>query len=175
MMRILVRTRGFTLLEVLIAVLVFSLGLLGVAALMVLSVRTNHSAYLRTQASFLAQSMADRIRSNVGWTKDYNGDYDESTAGIGTCTSSTCSPSALVARDKQIWSQQLVDFLPNRSASINCVGTQLGAGVQRGTAPFNGLCTMVITWTEANLARDRDAGNGQDAPAQQKFAWVFQP
>ncbi len=64
------RNKGFTLLEVLIAVLIFSLGMLGSAGLMVLSVRTNHSAYLRTQASFLADSMVDRMRSNVGWTND---------------------------------------------------------------------------------------------------------
>ena len=49
-----VARRGFTLLEVLIALLVFSLGLLGLAGLMVVSVKTNQSAYLRTQASFLA-------------------------------------------------------------------------------------------------------------------------
>ena len=41
---------GFTLLEVLVAVLIFSLGLVGLAGLMVISVKTNQSAYLRTQA-----------------------------------------------------------------------------------------------------------------------------
>jgi len=56
-----VPSRGFTLLEVLIALLIFSLGMLGLAGLMVVSVKTNQSAYQRTQASFLAQSMADRI------------------------------------------------------------------------------------------------------------------
>ncbi len=53
------------MLEVLIALLVFSLGLLGMAGLLIVSVKTNHSAYLRTQASFLAQSMADRMRANM--------------------------------------------------------------------------------------------------------------
>ena len=58
------RRNGFTLLEVMIALLVFSLGLLGMAGLLAVSVRTNHGAYLRTQATFLAQSMADRMRAN---------------------------------------------------------------------------------------------------------------
>lgn len=170
-MRMLTRSRGFTLLEVLIAVLIFSLGLLGVAGLMVLSVRTNHSAYLRTQASFLAASMADRIRSNVGYTNQYNGSYDAGSAGAGGCDAG-CSPTQMVARDKAIWSQQLVDFLPNASATINCAGTQLGAGAQIGAAPYDGLCTMIITWTEAGLDRPESA---DEAPAEQKFAWVFQP
>lgn len=174
-MRLPNRSRGFTLLEVLIAVLVFSLGLLGVAGLMVLSVRTNHSAYLRTQASFLAESMADRIRSSVGRTRDYNGDYPVSGSGGDDCRDSPCTPDALVARDRQAWSQQLTTFLPsNSSASINCEGTQLGSNEQRGAAPFNGLCTMIIRWTEADLSRGDDPSS-QAAPPTQVFAWVFQP
>lgn len=168
-MRFPTRTRGFTLLEVLIAVLVFSLGLLGVAGLMVLSVRTNHSAYLRTQASFLAQSMADRMRANVGWTTEYNGTYDASTLDGGDCD--VCTPDALAGRDKAIWSRQLVSFLPDPSATIECAGSQLGVGgTQRGAAPFDGLCTMTIEWAEAELGRE-----SPDAPARQTFAWVFQP
>ncbi|MDE1962228.1 MAG: type IV pilus modification protein PilV, partial [Xanthomonadaceae bacterium] len=69
-------SHGFTLLEVLIALLIFSLGVLGMAGLLAVSVRTNHSAYLRTQATFLAQSMADRMRANASWalwTDLYNG------------------------------------------------------------------------------------------------------
>ena len=58
-------TNGFTLLEVLIALLIFSLGLLGMAGLLVVSVQTNHSAFLRSQATFLSQSIADRMRANV--------------------------------------------------------------------------------------------------------------
>ncbi|MBO9662412.1 type IV pilus modification protein PilV [Dokdonella sp.] len=173
-MRFLNRSRGFTLLEVLIAVLVFSLGLLGVAGLMVLSVRANHSAYLRTQASFLAESMADRIRGSVGRTKDYNGDYPTSGAGAGGCKVAPCSPDELVTRDQEVWSKQLTDFLPNSTASINCDGTQLGSGTQVGAAPFNGLCTMIIRWTEADLSRG-DSVSSQGEPATQVFAWVFQP
>jgi type IV pilus assembly protein PilV len=167
------RMKGFSLLEVMIAVLVFSLGLLGVGGLMVLSVRTNHSAFLRTQASFLAQSMADRIRTNVGWTLSYNGTYDATTAGSGDCTGGICSPESLVQRDKEIWSRQLTDMLPNASAQIACNGTQLGSGAQRGSAPFDGLCQMVIVWTEADLSRG--TGGTPQAPATNTFAWVFQP
>ncbi len=168
-MRFPTESRGFSLLEVLIAVLVFSLGLLGVAGLMVLSVRTNHSAYLRTQASFLAESMVNRMRANVGWSKGYDGTYDASTASAGDCD--VCTPEALVERDKGVWSQQLVDFLPDPSATIDCAGSQLGIGsTQLGAAPFDGLCTMTIEWTEAELGKEADS-----TPAKQTFAWVFQP
>ena len=79
--------RGFTLIEVMIALLIFSLGLMGMAGLMVLSVKTNQSSYLRTQASFLAQSMADRMRANMGQINAYNGTYDATTTGTDPCAS----------------------------------------------------------------------------------------
>lgn len=165
------KTRGFSLLEVLIALLVFTLGLLGMAGLMVISVKTNQSAYLRTQASFLAQSMADRMRMNLGRINDYNGTYDESTVDEGGCDSaSPCAPGAIVERDQAIWSRQLVESLPNASAAIDCDGESLGTSSQLGAAPYSGICTFTITWDETSLARSDDG-----SPDEQTFAWVFQP
>ena len=166
-----VARRGFTLLEVLIALLVFSLGLLGLAGLMVVSVKTNQSAYLRTQASFLAQGMADRMRANLGQINEYNGDYDASTAGSEACASTACDPAALVERDKAVWSTQLVQMLPSPTANINCTGSSLGGAAAAGAATYNGTCTFLIQWAEANLDRTSDA----TAPPTQTFAWVFQP
>lgn len=162
--------RGFTLLEVLIALLIFSLGLLGVAGLMVVSVKTNNSAYLRTQASFLAQSMADRMRANTGKTNSYNGDYDASTAGDPPCETG-CTPDQLVERDRASWSQQLVSSLPNPTANINCVGNPLGTPATSGASTYDGICTFTIKWTEAALEVAEDPA----AVPQQTFAWVFQP
>ncbi|WP_395682627.1 type IV pilus modification protein PilV [Dokdonella sp.] len=162
-----VSSRGFTLLEVLIALLIFSLGMLGLAGLMVVSVKTNQSAYLRTQASFLAQSMADRMRANIGQINNYNGDYDASTAGAPTCTS--CDPAGMRARDTAVWSQQLIDSLPNPTANINCTGTVVPASSGAGT--YDGTCEFIIQWAEANL----EVNSGASAPPPQTFAWVFQP
>ena len=160
--------RGFSLLEVLISILVFSIGLLGVAGLMVLSVRTNHSAFLRTQASFLAESMADRMRTNLGYVAQYNGDYDDSTRGAATCATAACTPIQLAAHDRAVWSQQLVDHLPAPTANIDCDDDPPEAGYA-GIQPYGGMCRMTITWTEADLSRDTGT------PATQTFAWVFQP
>lgn len=59
------RQRGVSLLEVLIAVLVLSVGLLGIAGLQTANLRNSQSAQQRTIAVVLATSMAERIRSNV--------------------------------------------------------------------------------------------------------------
>ena len=163
--------RGFSLLEVLIALLIFSLGLLGMAGLMVVSVKTNQSAYLRTQTSFLAQSMTDRIRANIAHVNDYNGTYSDATAGADPCADgAACTPEAIVDRDTRLWSRQLADSLPNAEAEIECDGASLGVGTQIGSAPYDGLCTFTIRWDEAELESDAAAD-----PAEQTFAWVFQP
>jgi type IV pilus assembly protein PilV len=169
--------RGFSLLEVLIALLIFTLGLLGMAGLMVVSVKANQGAFLRTQASFLAQSMADRMRANTGKINAYNGTYDSSTANPAyACGSGICTPDLLVERDRALWSQQLVNSLPNPSAIMACNGATPGTAIQRGAAPYNGLCTLTISWSEATLDRGKDAtGAALPAPPPQIFAWVFQP
>ncbi|QJQ94283.1 MULTISPECIES: type IV pilus modification protein PilV [Halomonadaceae] len=58
--------RGVTLIEVLVAVLILSLGLLGVAAMQTKSLSMNHSAYMRSQANSMAYDVIDRMRANRG-------------------------------------------------------------------------------------------------------------
>jgi len=166
--------RGFTLLEVLIALLIFSFGLLGLAGLLVVSVQTNHSAYLRTQASFLAQTMADRMRANVIgiWGNAYNGTY---TSGSGGATSSclntaSCTPAQVAARDTRIWSTQLGDFLPSSSGIIACTPPAIMPTADQIVTrpPYQGQCTITITWNESRLDR-------QSTAQPETFAWVFQP
>ena len=170
------RQTGFTLIEVMIAVLIFSIGLMGMAALMVLSVKTNQSAYLRTQASFLAQGFADRMRANMSQIPNYNGTYDASTVAPDPCSGGVvCIPTEVLNRDRALFSQQLVNTLPNPTATVNCVGTILGAAGQP-TTPYAGQCTLTIQWDEATLSRGTlSATPGTAAADLQTFAWVFQP
>lgn len=165
--------RGFSLIEVLVALLIFTVGLLGMAGLLVVSVKTNHSAYQRTQASFLAQAMADRMRGNsrAMWSGTYNDSYDGS-AGTGgaTCTEAApCGFEDVAARDKQSFNDGLRQFLPNPNATVNCVAQAAAPADTGGRPPFDGLCAIVITWSEQGLARETQA------PSDQTFAWKFQP
>lgn len=58
------RQRGFTLIEILVAAVLLTGGLIGLASLQASGTRLNNSAYLRTQASILAYDIADRMRAN---------------------------------------------------------------------------------------------------------------
>lgn len=57
--------RGFTLIEVMVAVLILAVGLLGMASLMTRSQKSNESAYARSQATALTYDIIERVRSNV--------------------------------------------------------------------------------------------------------------
>lgn len=68
---------GFSMLEMLVALLILSVGLLGVATLQVRGQQFNQVGYLRTQAAFLAYDMMDRIRINID-----NDDNDDGTTDL---------------------------------------------------------------------------------------------
>lgn len=167
-------SNGFTLLEVLIALLIFSLGLLGMAGLLVVSVQTNHSAFLRTQATFLSQSIADRMRANVSqvWANAYNQTYP--TGDTDPCLSgAACSNANVAVRDRAIFSNQLNFLLPNATATMACAPSGaviVSAAAQANGAPYTGVCKLNISWSESTL--DRSAGA---TPQTQTFAWAFTP
>lgn len=116
------RQNGFTLLEVLVALVVLSLGLLGLSSLMASSLRNNHSAYQRTQASWLAYDVIDRMRTNR--TIAVANAYD---IAIGTATSSS---TGLAASDINGWKTQLANILPAGDGSV-VVTSATGAVVVR--------------------------------------------
>ena len=67
------RSHGFSMIEVLVTLLVLSIGLLGLAAMQVRSIKNTHSAYLRSQATYLAYDMLDRMRANMANINGYAG------------------------------------------------------------------------------------------------------
>jgi len=107
--------RGFTLIEILIAIIVLSLGLLGLAGLQATGLRNNTSSYLRSQATFLAYDIADRIRAN---RRDaLNGAYDIDLKDNASGTS-------LAVLDVQEWKALLADRLPAGDGAVQ--SSQIG-------------------------------------------------
>lgn len=167
------RQRGVSLIEVLIAVLIFTIGLLGLAGLMVVATRSNHVAYLRTQATFLANNMAERMSANPAgvWSGNYNSAYPAAAESVGCDATSPCNAAEVAVHDQQVWSRQLQTFLPNASASIACTGvTSVAIGKIAQRPPYGGNCAMTVNWTE------RGAGDQAHRVAgTQTLAWNFQP
>lgn len=169
--------RGVSMIEVLVAVLIFTIGLIGLGGLLITATKSNVSAYVRTQVTFLASNMADRMRANpVGlWTASYDSKAYPISGTPPACNAATgCTPAQVALRDQIAWSQQLTNSLPAVGpTSIQCVKPAFDPTAQYAMRPpYGGSCTMTITWAERGLTGGDDkvaAGNLQS------FTWVFQP
>jgi len=93
-----VRARGFSLIEVLVAVVVLSIGLLGLAALQVSGLRVGQSSFYRAQAAQFATDMADRMRANAGEAR---------TCELALADSTPTSPTTTCQRDLVDWRTRL--------------------------------------------------------------------
>jgi type IV pilus assembly protein PilV len=170
--------RGFTLLEVLVALVIFSFGMLGMAGLLTVSVRTNHSAYLRTQAFLLAQDIADRMRANAPalWQSPNPYKLNSITvppatpAAVATgpytdpCASASCTPAQVAVRDLALWQSQVSQFLPNAGAALVC---QAAAASGTPKAPYSTTCEIQMSWTQLAITNETVQPD--------IFDWVFQP
>lgn len=126
------KSSGFTLLEVLVALLVFSIGFLGLAALQTLGMRFTHQSYERTQATLQAYEIMDRMRANIAGLDDYTptpaGSTPNATVNCGTAT---CEPSEMAVYDLAQWLARIRD--------PNLLGGE--GAVCRGTLNANLACT----------------------------------
>jgi type IV pilus assembly protein PilV len=102
------KNTGFTLIEVLIAMLVLAVGLLGLAGLQVTSLNNNQRAYFRSQATQLAYDMADRMRTNITL-----GNYNNQAATNDDCKAAACTPAQMAGYDLKQWNDQLAAQLPS--------------------------------------------------------------
>ncbi len=129
--------RGFTLLEVLIALLILSIGLLGLAALQTVGLRSNQMAVMRTQATHQAYDMTDRMRASP--VAVAASDYVMAVAQSPADTSAT----GQALQDLIDW-RGLVQTLPGGRSSISrCIPP--GAGANLCTAITN---TVTVFWDE---------------------------
>ncbi|MGB9429799.1 MAG: type IV pilus modification protein PilV [Gammaproteobacteria bacterium] len=153
---------GFSLLEVLIGLVILSVGLLGIAALMGTTVKSNDSAYMRTQATVLAYSMIDRMHANRFTATGGASSYDvampatAATSDPTTCTGlgAGCSGGMLAAYDVGQWEYDLAKRLPNGMGSIT-------------TTTVNGftLVTITVQWNDSRAQTGLNSG----APAAGTF------
>lgn len=138
------RQRGFTFMEVLISVVVLSIGLLGLAGLQATSQRANHSAYVRSQATLFAYDMTDRMRANrAGMLAGAYNNISGIPANPG-CIATGCSAAQLAQYDTYVWNTALAQQLPSGKGTV----------VSNG-----GAFTVTVMWDD-NRSGGTVCGNG---------------
>ncbi len=131
--------QGFTLIEMLIAMIVLSVGLLGLAKLQSTGLRMNDSAYFRSQAVSLGYDMFDRMRGNrtqalaMAYDTDDDGAFGGAAAGGG-----------LAAADVAQWQALIDNLLPGAAAdkegNVTCVNPA-GTNIVR--------CQVTVQWDDS--------------------------
>ena len=109
------RVAGFTLIEVLIALVILSVGMLGIAGLYVTSMQAGRTSILRHNAVTLAGDIADRIRANPRAGPAY------ALAGANNnCVDGgvNCTLGQMAAHDIFLWDQQAANTMPNGTVNI---------------------------------------------------------
>lgn len=152
------RQQGIGLVEILIAVVLISMGFLAAARMQVEGMRFSRSAYHQSQAYFLATEMIDRMRSNLDAVNA--GLYtDQSTSASATdpgCAVIQCGPPGIAAQDIYDWSTHLhpllgstgfVPALPSTTA-IPARGQILDMG--------NSIFAVLISWNEVVNGNDEE-------------------
>jgi type IV pilus assembly protein PilV len=134
------RARGFTLVEVLVALLALSIGLLGVAGLQLNGLRANQSSAWRSQATYLAYDILDRMRANRANREDYvvGTSADEEAADEAAEEAGEPRPARQVtaAADVSSWKTNLDNVLP------------LGDGTIAFEGAGNNIVVITVQWND---------------------------
>lgn len=122
---------GFSLIEVLVAVLVLAVGLLGMAGLQAVTLQNGQSAYMRSQATILAYDIMDRMRVNRD--QAIAGAYDLGMAD------DPATGTSIPAQELSAWTADMSVTLPGGDGSVDCTTTA-------------GLCTVTVQWDDSRAS-----------------------
>jgi type IV pilus assembly protein PilV len=157
--------RGMSLIEILVAVFVVSIGLLGVARMELLAKQSNAEAIQRTSASQLANDMMEKMRANPKTLNSYVG----ITVGTGTlaqpgadCMTTACLDTQLASWQIWQWEQSLIGA-GEQSGGKNAGGLENPRGCINGPAGGSGEYTIAIVWrgkTPSPNPATTNCGNG---------------
>jgi len=147
------RQAGFTMVESMVALFIFTVGLLGVAGMQVTNQQSVHEAIQRTEAATLAHSMMERIRLNVG--ANAVAIYHQAVVGAeepnppGTdCIDTFCNQQQMATYDLSVWGQELrgLNARSGLVAPTGCI--TIGAG---------NFVTVSVVWRGSR--RSNENGN----------------
>ena len=139
------RQRGATLIEVLVAMLILSVGLLGLAGMQMTALKSNQSAYYRSQATVLAYDIIDRMRANRA--DALNGVYDTSLKNQA-CDPELDASGTLAQRDVAEW--------------LNSLSCLLSSDARGSVVRDDRLFTISIEWNDNRGRIDEAADDDRE-------------
>lgn len=178
---------GFTLIEVMIAIVLIAIGLLGLAKTGALAVSNTQVASSRSLVALQASSLAAAMQANKAYwaagvaptafstqgavvTDSQTGVLSVVGPNCVTASAPACSPAQLAAYDVQSWASNLTLLLPSATATFTCTNV---AGSQIS-------CVITVNWSEKYVAVNRTtatgtAANGGTQTATQSYSLYVAP
>jgi type IV pilus assembly protein PilV len=151
--------RGFSMIELLVAVLVMGIGVLGITGLQMVSLQNNRGALLRGEAVQLAYEMLDRIRANPG--SNYGGlNLGTAPPAATNCDTNNCTEAQMVTFDQAVWKCSLGLWNTNANCAALRNGVILPPAANQPGLPSGdglisvnaaGIVTITVQWQEPNL------------------------
>jgi type IV pilus assembly protein PilV len=142
--RIHARMAGVSIVEALVALVIISVGMLGIAGLYLSSMQAGRSANLRMQAVNLATDMGDHVRANKRGKKNYvAGPTDKGKQN--DCATVSCTPAQIAENDIYEWKRAISDALP---ANANGTATFTDVADPDPLRKMPDICELLITWRE---------------------------
>lgn len=157
---------GFSMIELLVAVLVMGIGVLGITGLQMVSLQNNRGALVRAEAVQLAYDMLDRMRANPPLApavpgSNYGGvNLATPPAAATNCYANACTAAQMVVFDQTVWKCSLGLWNTNANCAafrdgvtLPLAANQPGLPSGDGQIAFNagtGVVTITVQWQEAN-------------------------
>ena len=157
------KQQGFTLLEVMIAAFVLSVGMLGSTSMLLRSLQQANETNKAAIVVQSAQNMAERMRGNIEALENlgsYNNLVADSTTPVDC--SAYCTPANVALYHAYIWGMELENLLPN--ANPTATVTSLTPGSE------DSVYNITINWDAAV-----DQGDGVGVVATETYVMIFQP
>ena len=147
---------GVTLMESMVALVILSVGLLGLAGIHVTGMRGNNGAYLRTQAAILVNDLAERMHANPN--ADANADVEDGDAYLSipniacdqpidtpNCEAVACNSIQMAQYDSYQWVCSVEALLPGAQINVECID---GDTTDGDVCSSGSSHTISVTWTD---------------------------
>lgn len=153
------RQSGVGLIEVLVAVLLLTFGIVGLAGLQFSGTKFNHSAYLRSQGTSLAYDMADRMRANLAAT--YATDFADTFDAANGPACGEALGAVTVERDVNQWKNCIEALLPvgrGRVSRLPGADNYVDqCGVSHARTNGRDLFVIEVTWSNVRLQDENNS------------------
>lgn len=179
-------SKGVTLIEVLVALIVISVGLLGIAKMQALAMASTRVSSMRSLIAIEAASLASAMHANraywqgaasaaANFSTTVSGsaitastDASLTAAGVPNCATPGTNPAPpwvgapMAAYDLSCWGLGLQAVMPSATGTVTCSGASVS-------------CTITVNWQETTVGMNASTQYTNQAPTQLYYALLVQP